>query len=202
VPGQLTYKEILAQLTNGASLGGQQPLASNIAIIVDTRTSNLNAAKLKGFDFHASFDTDTSLGHFGLGVSGTLATKAFITKGGVSSDELGHGASRFSAVSFVGWNKGGLSARVTVFYSGKFHDIAVDNLGVSEDINPFVVTNLLLGYDFKDSGGPLNGTSFRVIVDNLFEATPQTIKRINTNNPSFNNFTLGRVIKVGLSKKF
>jgi len=197
-----TYKQILAQLTNGAALGAQQPNASNIAIVVDTRTTNLNAAKVEGIDFHIFYDTDTSLGHLALGLSGTQNTKALITKGGVAADQLGHGNPRFFVTSFVGWDKGPLSAKVTVNYSGKFHDIATNNLGVSEEVNPFVVTNLYLGYNFANAGGPLSGTSLRLLVDNIFDESPQTIRRLNTNNPSYNNWTLGRVIKFGISKKF
>jgi len=197
-----TYKQILSQLTNGAALGAQQPLASNIAIVVDTRTTNLNAAKVEGLDFHIFYDTETSLGHLALGLSGTQNTRALITKGGVSANELGHGGARFFATSFVGWNKGPVSAKMTVNYTGKFHDIATNNLGVSEEVHPFVVANLNLGYNFANESGPLSGTSLRVIVDNLFDASPQTIRRTNTNNATFNNWTLGRVIKFGISKKF
>jgi iron complex outermembrane receptor protein len=197
-----TYKQILSQLTNGAALGLQQPLASNIAIVVDTRTTNLNAAKVEGVDFHIFYDTDTSFGHLALGLSGTQNTRARITKGGVASNELGHGSARFFATSFVAWDKGPLSAKMTVNYSGKFHDIAINNLGVSEDVHPFVVANLNLGYNFTNSSGPLSGTALRVIVDNLFDESPQSIRRVNTNNPSYDNWTLGRVIKFGISKKF
>jgi len=195
------YAALLGTLTNGTALGAQQP-NSNIAIIVDTRTSNLNAAKIEGIDFHLSYDTDASIGHLAFGLNGTLQTRAFLTQGGVSTDELGHGSPRFTATSFIGWNNDPMSARVTVNYSGKSHDIATNNLGISEIVDPFVVVNLNLGYDFKDSGGPLSGTSFRVMVDNLFDESPQTIKRTTTSNLSYNNWTLGRVIKLGISKKF
>ena len=195
------FAALLATSTNGAALATQQP-ASNFAIIVDTRTTNLNAAKIEGIDFHLFWDKDLSNGHLGMGVSGTLQTKAFITNGGVSSDQLGRGSPKFFATTFVGWEQGRVSARMTVNISGRFRDGAVNNVGIVEDVRQFVVANLNLGYNFKDSDGPLDGTSFRAIVDNLFEATPQTIKRVNTNNLSYNNFTLGRVIKLGLSKKF
>ena len=102
----------------------------------------------------------------------------------------------------MGWERGPLSARVTVNYTGSFRDIATNNVGVVENVSAFVVTNLNLGYDFKDSGGPLAGTSLRLIADNLFEESPQTIRRTNTNNLSYNNWTYGRVVKLGFSKKF
>jgi iron complex outermembrane receptor protein len=196
------FAGLLAELTNGGALAAQQP-SSNIAIIVDTRTTNLNAAKIEGIDFHASFETDTGIGHIGAGVSGTYQTKARITNGGVTTNELGHGNARFFATSNLNWANAGFSGRVTVNYTGKFRDASVNYLGAVEDVSPFIITNLNLGYDFGESGGPLSGTSFRVIVDNLFDEKPEIIKRANTNNGlSYNNFTLGRVIKFGVSKKF
>ncbi len=194
------FAALLATLTNGAALGLQQP-ASNIAIIVDTRTSNLNAAKLEGVDFHAFWDKDIDAGHLSMGVAGTLATKAFITNGGVSSDRLRVGGPKFFATSFLGFSSGGFSTKVTVNYSGKFRDEAGNNFGMQENSDPFIITNLMLGYDFKDSGEPLDGLSLRLIVDNVFEKTPQVIRRANTNNPTFLNWTLGRVIKLGASFK-
>ncbi|WP_295634065.1 TonB-dependent receptor [Novosphingobium sp.] len=200
-PQDPTYQAILKTLTNGGQLGAQQAF-SNVAIVVDTRTSNLNAAKVKGIDFHANFDADTSFGRLSLGVSGTQQTKAQITKGGVTTDERGNGGPRFSAVSFVALKSGGASARVTVYYTGKYHDQAQNNLGLIEVVNPFVVANLNLGYEFGENSGVLAGTSLRLVVNNLFEALPQTIKRGSNSFNSYNNYTLGRVIKVGFSKTF
>ena len=195
------YASVLATLTNGAALGRQQ-VASDIGLIVDTRTTNLNAAKVAGIDFHLFYDTDASFARVAFGVTGTLATKAFLTNGGVSSNELGRANPEFSATTFLGLSRGPLSAKVTLNYSGEFKDLANNNLGQVETVKAFVVTNLNLGYNFGDSGGPLKGTSLRVIVDNIFDVSPQTIQRSNTNNLSYNNFTFGRVIKLGISKKF
>lgn len=207
-PGSYTYNitapqfaALLSTLTNGVALSSQQP-ASNVAIVVDTRTSNVNAAKIEGVDFHLSWDKDLSNGRLGMGVSGTLQTKAVITNGGVTNDQLGRGSPKFFATSFVAWDVGRFTTRMTFNMSGRFKDAARNNLGIVETVDPFIVTNLNLGYNFGESGGPLAGTSLRVIIDNLFEAKPQTIRRANTNNLSYNNFTLGRVIKLGVSKKF
>jgi iron complex outermembrane recepter protein len=196
------YSALLASLTNGAALGAQQPAASNIAIIVDTRATNLNAASIEGVDFHVTYATTTGIGQLAVGLSGTVATKAFITNGGVSADQLGVGSPKLFATTFLSWNKSALSGRLTFNYLGKFQDGSLNNVGAVEDVDPFLVTNLFLGYDFKDSGGALKGTSLRLIADNLFEEEPQSIKRTNTNNVSYNNWTLGRVIKLGFTTQF
>jgi outer membrane receptor for ferrienterochelin and colicin len=195
------YTAILATLGNGAVLGGQQP-SSNIAIVVDTRISNLNAAIIEGVDFHLFYDTDTSFGRMSFGIAGTKQTKAAITNGGVLTNDLGKGGPELFVTSFIGWKQGPLSARLTINYSGMFHDAAVNSGGQVDVVSPFTVLNLNLGYTFGESAGPLEGTSLRLTIDNMFDEKPQTIRRVNTNNPSFNNWTLGRVIKLGATVKF
>ena len=132
----------------------------------------------------------------------TVATRARITGNGAITNELGHGQPRFTMASSIGWANAGWSAKVTVNFSGRFHDGALNNLGLVEDVSPFVITKLNVGYDFGESSGVLEGTSLRLLVNNLFDVAPQTIRRPNTNNPAFNNWTLGREIKIGFSKKF
>ena len=197
----LSYASILATLGNGAALAAQQP-ANNIAIIVDTRISNLNAAKVEGVDFHVNYEGEIGIGHLSAGFAGTRQTRALITNGGVVSNQLGIGSPVLTVTTFLGLKTGPVSGRVTVNHSGRFTDNAINNLGFAEDIKPFTVTNLNLGYDFGESGGALAGTSLRLSVDNVFEVTPQTIRRLNTNSPSFANWTLGRVIKLGFTAKF
>jgi iron complex outermembrane recepter protein len=197
------YAAILAQLTNGAVIGAQLP-STSVALIVDTRTSNLNAAKLEGIDFNASWTLETKdSGSILLGINGTRQTKARITNGGVTLDQLGlSGSAKLLMSWFAGWNKGGFSSKVTFNYTGKFIDAGTDNTGLFPEVEPFIVTNLALGYDFSESGGALSGLALRVGIDNLTSEKPQRINRANTNNISYANFTLGRIFKLGASFKF
>jgi iron complex outermembrane recepter protein len=195
------YAALLATLTNGGQLGAQQP-SSNIALVVDTRTSNLNAADLEGIDFNIDYSTSLGAGRLGVGIAGTRQTKAIVTFNGVAANQLGVGGPRSTVTSFVGYNDDIYSAKLTINYSGKFKDAATNNAGRVETVNPFITTNIMFGYKFPEEAGVLAGTSMRLIIDNIFEAEPQTIRRANTNNLSYNNFTLGRVIKFGISKTF
>ena len=200
--GGALYNQILSQLANGPAINTQVGGAANVAILVDTRISNLNAARVAGVDFHVNYETDVSFGHISFNNNATMATRADITGNGAITDELGHGQPQFSIASSLALKTGGLSTRVTVNYSGKYHDGAVNNLGVEEKIKPFVITNLNLGYEFGESSGALQGTSLLLTVNNWFDVAPQTVLRPNTNNPNFNGWTLGRVIKLGFSKTF
>lgn len=195
------YAAVLASLGNGAALGAQQP-SSNIAIVVDTRISNLNAAKIEGVDLNIDVTLNAGSSQINIGTAGTFQTKALITNGGVAQDRLGIETPRFRASSWLALKNGGFSSRLTVNYLSSFRDAAINNLSQVERVGEFVVTDLALGYSFEEMEGPLSGLSLRLNVDNIFEVEPQPIRRLNTNNPSYNNWTLGRVIKLGASVKF
>ncbi len=194
------YSALLATLTNGAALGAQQP-ASNIALVVDTRTTNLNAAQIEGIDFNMSFQTETKIGQVGLGLNGNRQTKAFITKGGVASDELGIGGPKTRLATYLTYDRGALSSRVTVNYSGKFKDEATNYLGVAEEVKEFITTNVNMTLDLEKLSGA-TGVTLRLAMDNVTNEKPQIVRRANTNNPSYVNWTLGRVVKIGASVKF
>ncbi len=197
------YDAILATVTNGAAFKLQNP-ANKVGLLVDRRTSNIGSAKLQGIDFGAAYDFDTSFGRVGLGVSGTRATLALVTVSGITADNLSVGGPRFTMSSFASLNSGGFSGRVTVNYSGNFKDSGTNNLGLANTIvDPFILTNLNLSYNLGESAGPISGSSVRLTIDNLFDTKPQTILRPgNSSNLPYNNWTLGRVIKLGFSFKY
>jgi len=197
-----TYNSLMGQLANGAALSAQVPL-SDAAVIVDRRTSNVNTAKLRGVDFHIYYDTEISLGHLALGLSGTKATKAQIAQGTIVQNNLGLISPAFTASAFAGLNAGPISTKLTVNYSGAFKDGSPDNVGTANPrVSPFVTANLFLGYNFADEGA-LKGTSLRLTVDNVLNEKPQYIKRgAGSFGLSYANWTLGRVIKFGISKKY
>lgn len=192
---------IYSQLANGSQVSTQHSL-SETAIVADLRTTNLSNSKIEGLDFNASYDTDLNAVHVSVGTNGNINTRARRNTGGVIIDDRGVGNAKFSASTFVGLSSGGASAKVTVNYTGHFTDSTTDYAGNPVSVPAFVVTNLYLGYSFKDSNGALKGTSLRLNVDNVFDVSPYVIKRATTNSTAYANWTLGRVIKLGFSKQF
>jgi iron complex outermembrane recepter protein len=194
------YAAILAQLRNGTQLGAQQT-SNNIALIVDRRTSNIGTALLKGIDFHANYARDVAFGQISMGISGTKATKS-VTNFGTRVNQLGVNGPELTASTFFGLKSGGFSSRATINYSGKYRDPNGTNTGViGRVVNPFTQVNFAFGYEIEE-GGILGGTSFRLGIDNAFEATPQIIRRSSQNFIGYAGYTLGRVFKFGISKKF
>ncbi len=195
------YSAFLSVLTNGAALAAQQP-STNVAIYVDRRTSNIGTAKLEGVDFHIYYDAPVGNGDLSVGLVGTKTTKS-LTNFGIPANELGNGGPELTFTTFVGYKTGGFSTKLTWNYSGVFHDSNPNVSGaLGQAINPFSTINLNLGYDFGESSGALSGTSLRLAIDNVFEEKPQVTPRSATNILTYANWTLGRVIKLGFSKKF
>lgn len=199
-PSATAFSGILGQLTNGAALATQIP-NTRIALLIDRRTVNFSKARLEGIDFHVNYDFETSIGRFDVGVNGNRATKSTQTTTGITNDLLPI-SPRINFSSNLGWSKGGASARVNVNYSGRNNDGSLNNLGQVQSVDPFIVTNLSLGYDFSESNGALKGASLRLNVDNLFGVTPQYIRRGAGNVLSYARWSLGRVIKLGFSYKY
>lgn len=200
--GSALYNSILSQLANGAAINTQVGGAANVAILVDTRSSNINAARVQGVDIHLNYQFDTSIGQIAITNTAALSTRALITGNGATTNELGHNQPKFTMASSLAFKTGGFSAKATVNYTGKYRDGNLNNLSVEDSVRPFVITNLNLGYEFGESSGALEGTSLRLTVNNLFDKSPQLVRRLNTNAPNYHRWTLGRVIKLGFSKTF
>jgi iron complex outermembrane recepter protein len=200
-PSATFYSNLLSQLANGATIAPQLPV-NRIALIVDRRTSNLSRGNVEGVDFHIYYDTTHPLGDFSFGINGTKLTKATLTTSGVANNQLGLGSPEVTATAFMGFRNGGWSARATANYSGQYHDSAADNVGQIPTSGSFIQTNLFLGYEFGEDAGALGGTSLRLNIDNVFDEQPTRVRRASTSFPNYLNWTLGRVVKLGFSKKF
>ena len=195
------YAAYLAELTNGAALLTQHGVG-DVALLVDRRTSNIGSAKLRGVDFHVYYDTNLGAGDLSVGVAGTRTTKSF-SNFGVPTNELGVGGPKLVFTSFLGYKVGGLSTKVTWNYSGKYKDSAPDVNGqLGGPIQSFSTFNWSAGYDFGDDAGALSGTTLRLTIDNALAKKPQVTPRAQANIVTYANWTLGRVIKMGVSKKF
>lgn len=205
-PSAAVAQSYVDQLLNNAAIMAQITAAGGIGSvgqIVDRRTTNLQSAILRGIDFHLNYSLPTEdWGNFTFGLSGNKQLEFSRATTGIAGyiDGLSNNAS-FAASAYLGWAKGGFSSRVTVNYTGSSN--TTDFTGAAVKVTPFVITNLFLGYEFKDSESILKGTSLRLNVDNLFNRLPQFIERnASANQITYVNYTLGRVIKLGFSKTF
>lgn len=199
-PTQDLYSQFLSELANGATIAAQLSV-DDIALIVDRRVANLSSAVLQGIDFHAYLDVPASFGELSFGLNGTVPFAIDVETSGNVVDQLSQN-SDFTASLFGALRTGGFTSRVTVNYSGRIDDNGTDFAGNTVSIPPFVQTNLFFGYEFGDDQGALSGTSLRLIVDNVFEEEPTRTMRGDRNTLSYTRWTLGRVFKFGITKRF
>lgn len=199
-PTQELYSQFLSELANGDVIAAQLPV-DDIALIVDRRVANLSSAVLEGFDFHANLDVPVSFGTLKFGVNGNVPTVIDVETSGNVVKQRAQNAD-FTASVFGSLNTGGFTGRVTVNYTAEIDNNGPDFAGNTISIPSFVQTNLFFGYKFGEESGALSGTSLRLIVDNVFEEEPTRTMRGNRNTLSYTNWTLGRVIKFGISKEF
>lgn len=199
-PSQELYAQFLSELANGDTIASQLPV-DEIALVVDRRVANLSSAILEGFDFHAYLDVPASFGYLSFGLNGNVPTTIDVETSGNVVDQLSE-TSDFTASLFGSINSGGFTSRVTVNYSGEIDDNGPDFAGNTITIPPFVQTNLFFGYEFEEGRGPLSGTSLRFIVDNVFEEEPTVTMRGDRNTLGYTRWTLGRVFKFGITKRF
>lgn len=199
-PTQELYSQFLSQISNGATIAAQLPV-DDIALVVDRRVANLSSAVLTGVDFHAYLDVPASFGDFSFGLNGNLPMTIDVETSGNVVDQLRQ-APEFTASMFGSLKTGGFTSRVTVNYTGSIDDAGPDFANNTVSVPSFVQTNLFFGYEFEEGRGALSGTSLRFIVDNVFEEEPTRVMRGNRNALSYVNWTLGRVFKFGIAKRF
>lgn len=197
-PTQEQLDAFLARLANADELRAQVTV-DNVAYLLDRITANLTSAKLRGLDFNINYDRDVSFGHLSFGFAGNKQFKVKQNNSGIIRDVLEFDTSTFTATGNVGWRNDNWSTKLTVNYSSGYDYRNYKNEVAR--IGAFVTTDLFIGYDFDETGGALNGTSLRLVVDNLLNEKPEVAYQ-NNSNLAYRNWTLGRVIKLGFSKEF
>lgn len=195
-PTQAEFDQFLALTTNGVAQFGNIN-ANDVGVIVDRRVANLDAATLEGLDFAIDHFTDLGFGELNIGLSGNHQLDFNLTSSGRTVDQLAFDTSDLQLQTYIGLNSGGFSSRLTMNYSAGFDT----NTAVGQtEVDGYAVFNLFLGYDFPENSGVLDGVSVRLNVDNVFDEDPPFWRR--NRNPAYAFFTLGRVFKLGLTKRF
>jgi len=194
------WAQFLSEVQNPEAFDGvidpNDPNAT-LAYIYDRRVTNFGEATMRGIDFGASYTHDTTFGSFNYGLSGNHQIELDLTEGGVTSDSLAFNPD-LTVQATVGWSMDNVRARLTVNYTDSFD---ANDASMQSKVDDFIVTNLFVGYDFNGSGFT-EGLSLRFYVDNVFDEDPPEYRYNSVNEDKVNGFTIGRMYKVGISKKF
>ncbi len=174
--------------------------ADDVGVIVDRRLSNTEEAALKGIDFGIHYFHDTRFGSMSYGLTGNYQTEFDLSQSGVAVDQLDYNPDLFLSGN-IGWSRNNIRASLTLLYTDEYDadpGIAVNQTKVDEFLN----TRLFVGYDFDSNSGITQGLSLRLTVDNLFDEDPPEYRVQKNLSYSPTGFTLGRMFKFGLTKRF
>lgn len=197
-PTQDVVDSYLARVSNAAAYPNVK--AEDITYLLDRIVSNLNSAKLAGYDFNLSYQHAYENGIMSYGVAGNRLTQNETVAGETVTNGLAKNTPTVYGSAHIAYYGEQLTLKWTTNFTGE-HDS--DNaFGGIQKIDTFMTHNLSASYNFgEDQGGFFDGLTLRVNLDNVTDTEPQILYQ-NASNLAFSGFSLGRVFKLGISKKF
>ncbi|MEO6717784.1 MAG: TonB-dependent receptor [Novosphingobium sp.] len=208
---QAYFNQLAANLPGGlAGTAAQNTLASiggnfsNVYAVMDGRTTNLGTVLTDGIDFYVHYSHETGFGDVYAAVDGTYILS--LKQGGTTGVADVNGVdpnNKFKVNTTLGAHVGNFQGQVTWAHnSGMAEGPSAANLQQSYVIG-FNVFNLFFKYNVPGESPWLKDLSFTVNVDNVLDTDPPLYRGLsNSLFGAANGFTLGRVIKIGVSKKF
>jgi iron complex outermembrane receptor protein len=199
----------LAAATNTPT-GACGPQPSCVFIIEDNRVTNLGKFHNDGLDFVASYRTETGFGGVDLTVNGNyvLHRTQSATANSALVDILTGATSRFRLRTILGANIGNLRAQATWSHT-QGYDLsapvaAAGGFPAQTRVDSYNVVDLFFKYDVPGEGAFKN-LAFTLNVNNLFSQDPPVYRLQNItagSNGFTNGATVGRLVQVGVSKRF
>lgn len=178
---------------------------SSVYGVLDSRTQNLARIKTSGIDFYLRYTHETGFGDLYADISGTriLTFDQQSSPTAALVDTLTTNTTKFRMSTTIGANIGDLKAQVTWNHSGGFAITPAAASLNQAKIDSYNVFNLFLQYKVPGDSAIAKDLSFTLNVDNVFDKDPPLFR--GADNSLFgvrNGFTLGRLIRLGVSKKF
>ena len=195
-PSEEAYQAAVAAGENSAQFASTN--YADVGVIVDRRISNTDEAQLEGIDMGIQYYHDTQFGTMSYGFLGNYQTKFDLTQNGAVIDQIEFEPDFYGSAN-VAWAKDNMRARLTLNYTDEYDANPAAAVEQSK-VDSFLVTDLYLGYDFEGHSKITEGLSLRLNVDNLFDEDPPEYRRQQLLN--YSGFTLGRIFKLGITKRF
>ena len=210
--GDAALKAFYDQLTAEGTAGAAQTLASlpngdfsSVYSVVDVRSANLTRILTTGLDFYARFNQPTGFGDVFADVSGnyvlTFRQQASDAAPIVSLVELD--TTRLRLQTTLGANVGNLRGQVVWNHSQGYDILPTASNGQQTHVKSFNVFNLFFQYKVPGESTIAKDLTFTLNVDNVFDQDPPLFRgQASTFNGFTNGFTLGRLVRLGVSKRF
>lgn len=205
---QTFYNQLAQGATNKADTDAQIAAAggfSRIYGVLDARTQNLARIKTSGLDFYARYFQETGFGAVFGDFTGSyiLNFQQQSSPTAVLVDTLALDTTRFRFVGSVGADVGNLRTQVTWNHSGGYAIIPNATNLQQNRIGSYNVFNLFMQYKVPGDSTLAKDLVLTLNVDNIFDKDPPLLRGAGSSLFGVaNGFTLGRLFRLGLSKKF
>lgn len=174
--------------------------------LIDFRTGNYGKMEVDGIDFSVNYVHPFRFALVDLTLSGnyTLGRKIAASATSDMVDQLKAGSinsGRFVGQASLGATIGQLRAQATVNHTSGYALLRAANLP-QDKVDAFDTVNLFFQYNVKSDSMLGRDLSFTVNVNNLFNVAPPVYKLTGDNGYAPGLFSIGRMIQLGVSKKF
>jgi iron complex outermembrane receptor protein len=182
------------------------PASCTIYELIDFRTYNLSSVKLSGIDFNVSYSQDTSFGSIDGRVGGNKQVTHYSKSSATAapSDDLFTGQPVFTMTTTIGANIHNLRAQATLNHTGGYNVTRTSTL-LQDHVSSFSVLNLFFNYDLNGNG-VWQGLAVSLSVNNAMDQSPPVLRSpagLGTlGGYATNAGTVGRLLQVGINKKF
>ena len=210
-----------AQITSFFTNNGAAPLSATLATqlndritalgggrvaeLVDFRTGNFGILKVSGVDASLNVNKETGFGgiDYALNVNIPLNRKQQASPTSAVADQLQTENPQLFLKSEIGVTAGGFRAQATWNHTGGYNIVPTTSVPVQDRVKSYSTFDLFFKYDVPGESVILKDLSLTLNVSNLFDKDPPVLLRNNPNEFGFaNGFTLGRLIQIGISKRF
>jgi len=194
-------KAFAAQAQGGSNAVAPYTVADGqVYSIADGRRFNQANVKVSGLDFNLNYDQDTGFGSIFAALNGNyVLTRKEQTRVGAPVTDSVNLYPRLSFATTVGAKFGSFTAQATLNHTGSSDLVPVAATLDQAKLKSFNVVNLFFQYEFQGEGMSKD-LALTLGVNNLFDQDPPIWRTGDGYDAT--KFTLGRVVQLGVSKKF
>lgn len=169
---------------------------------VNFLVGNYGDLNVSGLDFAANYQHATGFGGIDAAVSGnyTLTRKSKVSPASPEVNLLDTDSSRLQLQASIGADVGRFRAQATLNHNSGY-DVTRSSALPQDHVGSFNTVNLYFKYDVPGDSWALKDLSFTVNVNNVLDTDPP-LYLSSADNGFVNGFTVGRLVMLGVSKKF
>ena len=192
-----------SQVNGGLANLATIPAGGRVVSMYDIRARNLGTYRLSGLDFAVNYKRETGFGSIDASFAGNyqLMLQNQVSPTAPVQDVLATDTPRLRFAASLGANIGKLRAQATLNHTSGFAVIR-SATRLQDRVGAFNAVNLYFRYDVGDQGFGKD-LSLSLNVNNLFDADPPVLRDSSTAGFStMSGLTVGRLVQLGISKKF